>query len=119
MLKSINLVTAFFAMSVINGCSAKNETPPPGEPIILWIYIEDMNPRFDCYGDNTVPAPNMDKLARDGVLFERCYVPVPVCSPTRSSLITGRMQTTIGVHNHDGTYAKLPDYLEGNILPEI
>ena len=119
MLKPTNLVTAFFAMSVINGCSAKNETPAPGEPNILWIYIEDMNPRFGCYGDKTVPTPNMDKLARDGVLFERCYVPVPVCSPTRSSLITGRMPTTIEVHNHDGAYAKLPGYLEGNTLPEI
>jgi len=89
------------------------------KPNILWIYIEDMNPWFGCYGDKTVPTPNMDKLARDGVLFERCYVPVPVCSPTRSSLITGRMPTTIGVHNHDGAYAKLPDYLEGNTLPEI
>ncbi len=88
-------------------------------PNILWIFIEDMSPWFGCYGDTTVPTPNMDKLARDGVLFERCYTPVPVCSPTRSSLITGRMPTTIGVHNHDGAYAKLPDYLEGNTLPEI
>ncbi len=89
------------------------------KPNILWIYFEDMNPWFGCYGDQTVPTPNMDQLARDGVLFERCYVPVAVCSPTRSSLITGRMPTTIGVHNHDGAYAKLPDYLEGNTLPEI
>ncbi len=121
MLKSTTLVTAVFAMSVINvnGSSAKNETPPSGKQNILWIYIEDMNPWFGCYGDKTVPTPNMDKLAREGVLFERCYTPVPVCSPTRSSLITGRMPTTIGVHNHDGAYAKLPDYLEGNTLPEI
>jgi N-sulfoglucosamine sulfohydrolase len=119
MSKSITLVNALFAMAFINGCSPENETPASGKPNILWIYIEDMNPWFGCYGDKTVPTPNMDKLARDGVLFERCYAPVPVCSPTRSSLITGRMPTTIGVHNHDGAYAKLPGYLEGNTLPEI
>jgi N-sulfoglucosamine sulfohydrolase len=103
----------------VNGSSVKKETPATEKPNILWIYIEDMNPWFGCYGDKTVPTPNVDKLARDGVLFERCYVPVPVCSPTRSSLITGMMPTTIGVHNHDGAYAKLPNYLEGNTLPEI
>jgi N-sulfoglucosamine sulfohydrolase len=89
------------------------------KPNILWIYIEDINPWLGCYGDKTVPTPNMDKLARDGILFERCYTPAPICSPTRSSLITGKMPTTIGVHNHDGAYTKLPDYLEGNTLPEI
>ena len=119
MKKSTNLVAAFFAVSVFNGCSAKNETPAPGKPNILWIYIEEMNPWFGCYDDKTVLTPNMDKLARDGVLFERCYTPVPVCSHTRSSLITGKVPTTIGIHNHDGTYAKLPGYLEGNTLPEI
>jgi len=119
MLKSTTLVTALFAMSVINGCSAKNETPASGKPNILWVYIEDINPWFGCYGDKTVHTPNMDKLARDGVLFERCYTPVSICSPTRSSLITGRMPTTIGVHNHDGAYTNLPAYLEGNTLPEI
>jgi hypothetical protein len=55
------------------------------KPNILWIYFEDMNPWFGCYGDPTVPTPNMNRLARDGVLFERCYVPVAVCSPTRSA----------------------------------
>jgi N-sulfoglucosamine sulfohydrolase len=118
MLKSTNLVTALCAMSVINGCSGKNETPAPGKPNILWIYIEDMNPRFGCYGDKTVPTPNMDKLARDGALFERCYVPTPVCGPTRSALITGKMPTTIGSHNFE-SQVNLPAYLEGNTLPEI
>ena len=88
-------------------------------PNILWIYIEDMNPSLGCYGDFTVPTPNTDKIAEEGVLFENCYVPTPVCSPTRSSIITGKMPTTVGVHNHDGSYTKLPDYLEGNTLPEI
>jgi arylsulfatase A-like enzyme len=118
MLKYTTLITALFAMSVINGSSAKNETPAPDKPNILWIYLEDMNPRFGCYGDKTVPTPNMDKLARDGVLFERSYVPTPVCGPTRSALITGKMPTTIGVHNFE-SQVELPGYLEGNTLPEI
>lgn len=115
---STNLLAILLAMSVIV-CCPKNESPASEKPNILWIYIEDMNPWFGCYGDQTVPTPNVDQLAGEGVLFESCYVPVAVCSPTRSSLITGMMPTTIGVHNHDGAYAVLPDYLEGNTLPEI
>ncbi|NQZ56615.1 MAG: sulfatase [Lentisphaeraceae bacterium] len=94
------------------------------KPNILWIYIEDMNPALGCYGDNTVATPNMDKLAANGVLFEKCFVPAGVCSATRSAIITGKMQTTIGAHNHNSAYNKdtpiaLPDYLEGNTLPQL
>jgi len=93
-------------------------------PNILWLYIEDMNPFLGCYGDHTVPTPNMDKLANEGVMFSQCFVPAAVCSPTRSALITGKMQTTIGAHNHNSAYNKntpvyLPEYLKGNTLPEI
>ena len=93
-------------------------------PNILWIYIEDMNPFLGCYRDSTVPTPNMDALAYRGVLFEKCFVTAAVCSPCRSGIITGRMQTTIGAHNHNSAYNKdtpilLPEYLRGNTLPEI
>ncbi len=47
----------------------------------------------------------------------------PVCSASRSAIITGKMQTTIGVHDHNSAYTNdtpiyLPQYLEGNTLPE-
>lgn len=94
------------------------------KPNILWIYIEDMNPSLGCYGDTTVETPHMDALAKQGVCFDRCFVTSGVCSPTRSAIITGRMQTTIGAHNHNSAYNKdtpilLPEYLRGNTLPEL
>jgi len=71
-------------------------------PNILWIYVEDQSPYFGCYGNdvNTGHTPHVDGMAQRGTLFERCYVPAPVCSPCRSALITGAMQTTTGLHNH-------------------
>ncbi len=103
---------------------AAEQAPKVKRPNILWIYIEDMNPFLGCYGDSTVPTPNMDGLASQGALFEKCFVTAPVCSPCRSAIITGRMQTTIGAHNHNSAYNKntpilLPQYLRGNTLPEI
>ncbi len=92
-------------------------------PNILWIYIEDMNPFMGCYGDDTIETPHMDGLAKNGVLFEKAFVTAGVCSPCRSAIITGRMQTTIGAHNHNSSYPKtpipLPSYLQGNTLPQL
>lgn len=69
-------------------------------PNILWIYIEDQNPWFSSYGEKLAQTPNMDALARAGVLFERAYAAVPVCSPSRSALITGSYPIRIGAHDH-------------------
>ena len=52
-------------------------------PNIVWIFVEDMNGWMGCYGDNTVPTPNIDKLAARGVRFDRAYMPAGVCSATR------------------------------------
>ena len=55
---------------------------------------------FGCYGRKVVPTPHIDALAAEGTRFERAYMPAPVCSSTRSALITGMMQTSLGLHQH-------------------
>ena len=69
-------------------------------PNILWLIAEDMNPWMSCYGTMLIQTPTFDAMAADGVRFGRAYVTAPVCSACRSALITGTMQTTLGVHNH-------------------
>lgn len=64
-------------------------------PNILWICTDQQ--RFDtlgCYGNRFVRTPNVDRLAQNGVLFERCYSQSPVCTPSRSSFLTGRYPRT-------------------------
>lgn len=55
-----------------------------------------------CYDDpvNAGHTPAIDGMAASGVLFKRAYVPAPVCSASRSAVITGLMQTTTGTHQH-------------------
>ena len=79
----------------IGNLSAKSERPN-----ILWIYLEDVSGWFSCYGDKIIKTPNIDALADSGIRFDRFYTPAGVCSATRSAIITGMMQTTIGAHNH-------------------
>jgi len=69
-------------------------------PNILWLVAEDMNPWLSCYGETLIHTPTFDSMAANGVRFSRAYVTAPVCSPCRSALITGTMQTTLGIHNH-------------------
>jgi arylsulfatase A-like enzyme len=59
-----------------------------------------MSPNFGCYGDRTVETPNVDRLSREGTRFSKAFVTAPVCSPSRSALITGMFATSIGAHHH-------------------
>ena len=78
-------------------------------PNIVWIFVEDMNAWMGCYGDNTVPTPNIDSIAANGVRFDRAYMPSGVCSATRSAIATGAMQTTLGIHNHRSSRRRIPE----------
>lgn len=69
-------------------------------PNILWIIAEDMSPHFGCYGEKVIQTPQVDRLANEGTLFRRAYVTAPICSTSRSALITGMYQTAIGAHHH-------------------
>lgn len=66
---------------------------------IICIYGEDISPDLGCYGV-AVHTPHIDALAAGGTRFTHCYATAPVCSPSRSAIITGRYQTRIGAHQH-------------------
>ena len=102
---------------------ACNQSPQKKEPPnILWIYLEDTSPLLGCYGTALIPTPNIDKLANQGILYTNAIMPAPVCSPSRSSIITGMMSTTLGLHNHHSSRTEaaaihLPDSIK--TLPEL
>ncbi|MBM3860009.1 MAG: sulfatase [Verrucomicrobia bacterium] len=70
------------------------------KPNILWIIMDDVGVEFPCYGEKAIQTPNVDRLAREGTLFTRAIITAPVCSPSRSAMITGMYQTSIGAHQH-------------------
>ncbi len=114
-------------------CLAQNEHHPipklsEGAKNILWIYVEDTNPWMSCYGDEMIQTPNIDELAKKGVRFDRAYMTSGVCSPTRSAIITGIYQTSIGAHEHYSSFSVWrgnemetwdPNHLGVKTLPEI
>lgn len=58
-------------------------------PDIVMIAIDDPRPMLGCYGDQGIKSPNIDSLAKRGVVFERAYCQYAKCGTSRLSLMTG------------------------------
>ena len=69
----------------------------PQKPNILFIAVDDLRPELGCYGKDYIKSPNIDRIARAGMVFNRAYCQQAVCSPTRSSLMTGTRPDTTKV----------------------
>ena len=74
----------------------KASTPPN----VVWIVIEDASPHIGCYGETLIKTPHIDRMAREGIRCKNAFVTAPVCSSSRSAMVSGMYQTTLGVHNH-------------------
>ncbi|MFU8876815.1 MAG: sulfatase [Wenzhouxiangellaceae bacterium] len=66
-------------------------------PHIVFITSDDHSvPDLGVYGNPVITTPNIDRLAGQGILFNRAYATTPQCSPSRASLVTGRSATATG-----------------------
>lgn len=68
-------------------------------PNVLLICVDDLKPALGCYGDPVAKTPNIDRLAKRGVLFEKAYCNQAVCSPSRNSLMLGLRPQTLGIYD--------------------
>ena len=86
------------------------ELPDTSPMNILMINVEDLTTEaVGCYGNPAVQTPNIDRLARQGVLFNRAYAQGSMCNPSRSSFNTGLRPLTTGIlGNNDALDEHLP-----------
>lgn len=104
------------------------QSPTPGgatpqseekRPNILFILTDDQGPwAAGCYGNPEIRTPNIDRIAATGVRFENFFVATPVCSPSRATLLTGRIPSQHGVHDWISGGNVGPDairFLEGEL----
>ncbi|MCL4139595.1 UNVERIFIED_CONTAM: hypothetical protein GTU68_030557 [Idotea baltica] len=88
-----------FLLVLIVSCKTKEvtEEKPNEKPNILFLAIDDLRPEIGAYGSKIAITPNLDKLANNGLMFNRAYCQEPICSPSRASLMTGARPETIKV----------------------
>lgn len=78
-------------------------------PNVLFIIADDLNTRIAPYGGPAI-TPNLDRLAREGVTFDRAYSQFPWCGPSRASFLTGTRPNTVCVSDlNTSIRAHLPD----------
>jgi N-sulfoglucosamine sulfohydrolase len=106
-LRTVGLGAAAAMAKTLPAAQSENDRPN-----ILWILSEDISPDLSCYGAPLVETPNLDELARQGIRYTNAFTTGPVCSPSRSAMITGMYQTSIGAHHHRSHRE------DGYILPE-
>jgi len=70
------------------------------KPNILFVLAEDISTDLECYGFQAVKTPVLNKLAEEGIQYEKCYGNNSICSPSRSNMITGVHQNIINAQHH-------------------
>ena len=76
------------------------------KPNVLYLFVDDLRPDLNCYGNQEVHSPNIDNIAKEGVVFTNQYVTVPTCGASRYSLLTGHLPRK-AVHLSNGAFEKL------------
>lgn len=98
-----------FALPVITVTLPGCGEPPRAERIVLVTLDTVRADHLGCYGYEQGATPNLDQLAREGVLFEQALSPVPVTLPSHSSMFTGLYPPQHGVH-YNGTFKLEPSF---------
>jgi N-acetylgalactosamine-6-sulfatase len=113
-----------FIFSILVGQSRAPAAERPAEnpPNFVFIFGDDWGwGDLGCYGHPTLKTPNLDALARDGILFTQFYVNAPVCSPSRTGFLTGQFPSRHGVHGHFAdpelnARRDMPDWLDPEVV---
>ncbi|HEC42107.1 MAG TPA: DUF4976 domain-containing protein [Bacteroides sp.] len=85
------------SLALLNACTSQ---PKHEKPNIVWIMMEDWGYELSCYGAAGIQTPNIDKFASEGIRYTNSFCTAPVCSPSRSAMITGFHQNYIGANQH-------------------
>jgi arylsulfatase A-like enzyme len=77
-------------------CGA-TEVEPEERPNILFVIVDDLRPELGCYGNKEIKTPNIDRLAREGLVFTQAYSQAAACAPSRASAMLGMRPDTTRV----------------------
>ena len=91
-------------------------TPTPKYNVLL-LTVDDLNPMVGAW-DGPANTPNLDKLAAQSLKFTNAYSVVPLCSPSRTALMTGQRPERTGAYNNDQNFRRIPPSKDIETLPQ-
>ncbi len=97
LLSSTATVTLLFGFVSVTSVVHAADSPKPN---IVLFMAEDIGNDLSCYGTKGVRTPTVDRLAEEGIRYNRFYTNSPICSPSRTSIMLGMYQTSSGGHHH-------------------
>lgn len=109
MFKYMRIIQRILVLSILSipiifySCNSGSKINNPlldnERPNILWINAEDIGPAFGLYGDPHAITPVLDSLAKKSLIYENAFAVSPICSPSRSTLVTGLYATSTGTQH--------------------
>ena len=96
---SILVFMGFCMLSACDSSSSKRPDRIENTASLIWIVCEDQSLFFAQYGDSTAHTPHLNSLADEGTVFDHMFSVAPVCAPSRSSILTGVLPTSMGSHH--------------------
>ncbi|MCP4271637.1 MAG: sulfatase [Gammaproteobacteria bacterium] len=106
------MLLVFISLSVQVKAQGKTQGTTITQPNIVLLMAEDIGIDLPSYGTKGLQTPNLDRLAKNGTQFNRFYTNSPICSTSRTSLMTGMYQTSIGGHHHRDKTNVLPKHVK-------
>lgn len=113
--RGLPLGLVVWAWAAVGGAAEPGRQPDDqrNRPNVLMIIVDDMNDWIGCLGGHPdARTPNIDRLARSGLLFTNAHCPAPVCNPSRAAVLTGRAAHRTGIYDNAAIWhQELPDVI--------
>ena len=97
--KILTVLLVVFSMTYGKAQKATTNNSKQHQPNVLVFFVDDLRTELGCYGSETALTPNIDKLSKQGVLFNKAYAQQGICAPSRMSVLTGLRPESIGVYS--------------------
>jgi len=86
---------------------------------VLFLPVDDLRPQLGCYGCEPVLSPRIDRLAAEGMVFQRAYCQQAVCAPSRASVLSGCWPETTTIFDLQTPLRQaMPDVLPARAFPQ-
>lgn len=109
-MKHLTLFILFFLTTSYSLISLAEEREEAKKPNIVFLFSDDAGyADFGFHGSKVMKTPNLDALAKQGVMFNQAYVSDPTCGPSRAGLMTGKYQQRFGFEENN-----VPGYMSKN-----